>query len=100
MTSLLERQIYKSSGPRFTSREMQVLHYIAGGNSNKIIASILGISAQTVKQYVSSILYKLNANHRAHAVALGIRSGLITYQEDLPAWFQPKDSVPDLARVR
>ena len=100
MTSLLERQIYRSSGLRFTSREVQVLNFIAGGNSNKLIASILVISEHTVKAHVSSILSKLNANHRAHAVALGIRSGLITYQEDLPIWSQPKDSVPDLARVR
>ena len=100
MTSLLEKQTFRSSQPRFTSREMQVLNYIAGGNSNKRIADTLGISAQTVKNYVSSILYKLNANHRAHAVALGIRSGLITCQGDLPIWSQPKDSVPDLARVR
>jgi len=61
-----------------THRESQILDYIAQGNSNKQIARILGISEQTIKNHVSSILRKLNANGRAHAVALAIRNGLIS----------------------
>jgi len=61
-----------------TKRETQILNYVAGGNSNKQIASILEISEQTIKNHVSSILRKLNANDRAHAVALAIRNGLIS----------------------
>jgi len=60
-----------------TYRETQILNYIAEGNSNKQIAHILGISEQTIKNHVSSILRKLNANDRAHAVALAIRNGWI-----------------------
>lgn len=61
-----------------SAREKQVLNYIADGNSNKQIASILQISEQTIKNHVSNILRKLNANDRAHAVFLAIRYGWIT----------------------
>jgi len=61
-----------------TGRETQILTYIAEGNSNKEIARILDISEQTIKNHVSSILRKLNANDRAHAVALALRKGWIT----------------------
>jgi len=60
-----------------TQREMQILNYIADGNTNKKIARILGISEQTIKNHVSAILRKLNANDRAHAVVLAIRRGWI-----------------------
>ncbi len=60
-----------------TYRETQILNYIAQGNSNKQIARILEISEQTIKNHVSSILRKLNANDRAHAVALAMRNGWI-----------------------
>jgi two-component system response regulator DegU len=61
-----------------TRRETQILNYVAEGNTNKQIADILGISEQTIKSHVSAILRKLNANDRAHAVALAIRSGWIS----------------------
>jgi DNA-binding NarL/FixJ family response regulator len=61
-----------------TRRETQILDYVAEGNTNKQIADILGISEQTIKSHVSAILRKLNANDRAHAVALAIRNGWIS----------------------
>ncbi|MEA1872653.1 MAG: response regulator transcription factor [Chloroflexota bacterium] len=61
-----------------TNRETQILTYIAEGNSNKEIARILEISEQTIKNHVSAILRKLNANDRAHAVALALHSGWIS----------------------
>ncbi len=67
-----------------TSRETQILNYIADGNSNKQIASILEISEQTIKNHVSNILRKLNANDRAHAVVLAIRYGWILAEELQP----------------
>ena len=60
-----------------THRETQILNYIAEGNSNKQIAYILQISEQTIKNHVSAIFRKLNANDRAHAVALAMHSGWI-----------------------
>jgi len=64
-----------------TQREMQILNYIADGNTNKKIARILEISEQTIKNHVSAILRKLNANDRAHAVVLAIRRGWIVVNE-------------------
>jgi len=61
-----------------TNRETQILTYVAEGNSNKEIARILEISEQTIKNHVSAILRKLNANDRAHAVALALHSGWIS----------------------
>ena len=66
-----------------THRETQILNYISEGNSNKQIARILEISEQTIKNHVSSILRKLNANDRAHAVALAIRNGWISTEGKL-----------------
>ena len=64
-----------------TRREKQILNYVAEGNTNKQIARILNISEQTIKNHVSAILRKLNANDRAHAVVLAIRHGWISIGE-------------------
>ena len=65
-----------------TSKEAQILTLVAEGNANKQIAIILGISEQTIKNRVSSILRKLNANDRAHAVMLAMRNGWVPVQPD------------------
>ena len=65
-----------------TSKEVQILTHIAEGNTNKRIASLLGISEQTIKNHVSAILRKLNANDRAHAVFLALRNGWISIKVD------------------
>ena len=61
-----------------TKRETEILTHVAEGNTNKEIASILSISEQTIKNHVSAILRKLNANDRAHAVTLALQSGWIS----------------------
>jgi len=61
-----------------TKREIQILEHVANGNTNKQIAFMLGINEQTIKNHVSAILRKLNANDRAHAVVLAIKNGLIS----------------------
>jgi len=61
-----------------TKRETEILTYVAEGNSNKEIARILTISEQTIKNHVSAILRKLNANDRAHAVTLALHGGWIS----------------------
>jgi DNA-binding NarL/FixJ family response regulator len=60
-----------------TMRETEVLSRIAGGNSNKSIADDLSITEDTVKGHVKSILSKLGANDRTHAVTLGLKRGII-----------------------
>ena len=64
-----------------TTREIQILSYIANGNTNKQVAHVLGISEQTIKNHISAILRKLNANDRAHAVALAIRNNWVLVDE-------------------
>ena len=58
-------------------KELEILGLVAEGRQNKQIAVALGVSEQTVKNHVSSILRKLHANDRAHAVVLGMRRGLV-----------------------
>lgn len=60
-----------------SSREIEVLRQIAGGNSNKQIADKLSIGETTVKSHISNIMSKLAANDRAHAVTIGLQRGII-----------------------
>lgn len=60
-----------------TPRELAVLRLIAGGNANKQIAHQLSITEETVKSHVTSILAKLGANDRTHAVTIGLKRGII-----------------------
>jgi len=56
-------------------RQTQILNQIAKGHPNKLIARHLGISEQTVKNHVTSIMDKLDANDRTHAVVLAMLNG-------------------------
>jgi len=60
-----------------TRREVEVLALIAAGNSNKLIADQLSITDETVKTHVSSVLSKLGAGDRTHAVTLALKRGII-----------------------
>ena len=61
-----------------STRELEVLRTVAAGCSNKIVADRLGISEDTVKGHVKSILAKLGANDRTHAVLIGLERGYLT----------------------
>ncbi len=61
-----------------TPREIEVLQLLAEGLSNKSIAGRLGISDQTAKFHVASIMSKLGASNRTDAVRLALRRGLIS----------------------
>jgi len=60
-----------------SGRETEVLQHAAGGNSNKRIALKMSISEETVKAHMKSILSKLMANDRTHAVTIALRRGII-----------------------
>jgi DNA-binding NarL/FixJ family response regulator len=60
-----------------SEREIEVLKHVAAGNSNKIIASNLSLSEHTVKGHLKSILSKLNASDRTHAVTIALRRGFL-----------------------
>ncbi|MBE0481630.1 MAG: response regulator transcription factor [Dehalococcoidia bacterium] len=66
-----------------TPRETETLKYVAEGYSNKQIAHVLGISEQTIKNHITSILDKLDANDRTHAVVLALRQGWIDIGESM-----------------
>lgn len=60
-----------------TSREIEVLRHVAGGNRNRDIAERLFISEDTVKAHIKHIMSKLGASDRTQAVAIGVRRGFI-----------------------
>jgi DNA-binding CsgD family transcriptional regulator len=61
-----------------TAREREVLGRVAMGMGTSWIAAALGISPATVETHVRHCLDKLGARNRAHAIALGLRSGEIS----------------------
>jgi DNA-binding NarL/FixJ family response regulator len=60
-----------------TPREIEILRAIADGLGNKEIATRFGISENTVKFHVGSVMGKLGASSRTEAVMLGIRYGIV-----------------------
>ncbi len=65
-----------------TPRETEILTYMAQGYFNKQIALELSISEQTIKNHITSILRKLDANARTQAVVTAIKRGLITLDKE------------------
>jgi len=63
------------SSSALTRREEQIIQYVAEGLSGKMIAHLLSISENTVKNHMTSTRGKLGAMNSAHAVALYLRNG-------------------------
>jgi DNA-binding NarL/FixJ family response regulator len=75
----VRRSIKKEEAVAFqdlTAQERQVLFLIAGGKTNREIATELFLSEGTVRNYVSSILSKLGVSNRAEAAAYAIKHHL------------------------
>jgi DNA-binding NarL/FixJ family response regulator len=60
-----------------TPREVEVLSLVARGLGNKEVSDVLGTAPGTVKAHVQSILAKLGAKDRTHAVTIALRRGII-----------------------
>jgi two-component system response regulator DegU len=82
----LERQLdsarrsYSEPGSPFhplSDREMEVLTLVVEGKSNKEIAALLGISHQTVKNHITSILRKFGVEDRTQAVVYALKRGWV-----------------------
>jgi len=68
---------YHMGNEGLSPREIEVLSLVAAGNSNKLVATQLGITEDTVKAHLKSIMAKLGANDRTHAVTLALSRGMI-----------------------
>lgn len=64
-----------------TAREGEILHLMALGEDNKEIAARIGVSRETVKSHVKSILGKLQVHNRTEAVTVALRRGIIHLPE-------------------
>ncbi|WP_028006937.1 response regulator transcription factor [Solimonas flava] len=60
-----------------SAREVEVLRCVALGNANREVAAQLGIAEETVKAHMKSVLAKLSAKDRTHAVTIALRRGFI-----------------------
>jgi DNA-binding NarL/FixJ family response regulator len=60
-----------------TPREVDVLRLVGSGNTNREIGTLLSLTEETVKSHIRNILAKLGANDRTHALAIGIKRGII-----------------------
>jgi len=65
------------SDESLTTREVEVLRLVAGGNRNRDIAELLFISEETVKVHIRHIMDKLGAKDRTQAIAIAARRGII-----------------------
>ena len=65
------------SDEKLTTREVEVLQQVAGGNRNRDIAELLSISEETVKVHLKHIMDKLGASDRTQAIAIAVRRGII-----------------------
>ena len=78
------RRSYSEPGSPFhplSDREMEVLSCVVRGMSNKEIAGLLGISHQTVKNHVTSILRKFGVEDRTQAVVYALKRGWVKLQD-------------------
>ncbi len=62
-----------------SQRELEVLQLVLQGYTNKEMAEVLIVSAETIKTHMSNILSKLQAKDRTHAAVIGLRRGLVTW---------------------
>jgi len=60
-----------------TERELEVLRRVAAGDGNKEIAGRLAVAEETIKAHMKSILSKLGATSRTHAVTIALKRGII-----------------------
>jgi DNA-binding CsgD family transcriptional regulator len=73
----LTRSVSSDHGHRLTRRELQVLRLVAGGDTNKAIATELVLSERTVDRHVSNIFTKLGVTSRAAATAYAYKHQLV-----------------------
>jgi DNA-binding NarL/FixJ family response regulator len=74
---LAERLAQRQKRPELSQREMEVLHLLVRGRSNKEIASSLFITEDTVKAHLKTLFVKLGVQDRTDAAITAIRQGIV-----------------------
>jgi len=74
---LAERLALRQKRPELSQREMEVLHFLVRGRSNKEIASSLFITEDTVKAHLKTLFVKLGVQDRTDAAITAIRRGIV-----------------------
>jgi DNA-binding NarL/FixJ family response regulator len=69
-----------------TVRELEVLHLIVQGASTSVMAVNLGVSGNTIRTHVQSVLRKLDVHGRGKAARVAVDMGLVGRRNDLPSW--------------
>ena len=75
-----QQQLYAGTTPKpyhLTAREMECLYWVAVGNTDEQIATLMGIGRWTVVGHIKSAKYKLDSPNRAAAVAKALSCGLL-----------------------
>ena len=60
-----------------TDREIEILRLVAAGNSNRLVGARLSITEETVKSHMKSVISKLRARDRTHAVQIAMQRGFL-----------------------
>jgi DNA-binding NarL/FixJ family response regulator len=77
---VMEKLRHRRSHITLSTREIEVLQGMARGQANKAIAAEMGVSAETVKTFVTRILEKLGVQDRTRAVIEALDRGLLSRQ--------------------
>jgi DNA-binding NarL/FixJ family response regulator len=75
LTPAAERSLRRTHG--LSEAERRVLALVAAGSSTDHIAGALGVTSHTVRTHVRNLMRKLDAQSRAHAVAIALREGAV-----------------------
>jgi DNA-binding NarL/FixJ family response regulator len=76
MGAMATRRLQADVEVPLTEREAQVLRHMAGGLTNKQIATAMKISYETVKEHVQHVLGKIGVSDRTQAALWAVRNGL------------------------
>lgn len=63
--------------PQLTSREKEILLFVAQGQTNQVIANTLFLSVKTVDSHVANLIKKLGVNNRSQLTAFAYEQGLL-----------------------
>jgi two-component system response regulator DevR len=74
-----ERLLDASAFRDLSKRELEVLHLVSQGKSNREIAEALSVSEKTVRNHVSSLLSKLGLNNRIELATYAVKHHIATY---------------------